>query len=384
MKKVLNGLILMGILFFASNCDEPTIEPEKSIPEISTTAVTDISQVSAVSGGTIVSNGNADITASGICWSTNAVPTIADNKTEDGTTSGSFASTMTGLDAETMYYVCAYATNSEGTGYGNILSFTTEELFLASTEAQNRTALLEDFTGVRCGYCPQGHIIANQLHDMYPDQFIAIAVHTGYYAQPASGWPNFTTPYGNILVNSARISGYPSGTMNRIKAADLGQSPQQSGGMAMSRNHWQGAAEAVMQMSAPVNIGAMATYNESTRELSVQVDLYYTADGGASNYINVALLQDKIMSRQSGAPDPSNYEQNHVLRDLLTGQWGNKNTETTAGTKYSKTYTYSVPTNYNGLGTEGGGAVVIDNLKVVVFVCESGKNVLNAVEVDVE
>ncbi len=94
-------------------------------PELTTAPVSGITQTTAECGGIITSDGGATVTARGVCWSTNPNPTVADNKTTDGTGAGSFASSITGLDANTPYYVRAYATNSVGTGYGNTQSFTT-------------------------------------------------------------------------------------------------------------------------------------------------------------------------------------------------------------------------------------------------------------------
>ena len=90
-----------------------------------TTAASSITKYAASAGGTITSNGGSVITVSGICWSTNATPTISDSKTTDGTTSGTFSGTITGLTAGTTYYVRAYATNAIGTSYGAAQSFTT-------------------------------------------------------------------------------------------------------------------------------------------------------------------------------------------------------------------------------------------------------------------
>jgi len=91
-----------------------------------TSAISTISRYGASSGGTITSNGGVPITASGVCWSsTSNTPTIGDTKTTDGQTSGTFTSTITGLTAGVTYYVRAYATNSVGTGYGAVQSFTT-------------------------------------------------------------------------------------------------------------------------------------------------------------------------------------------------------------------------------------------------------------------
>lgn len=94
-------------------------------PTLTTTAASSITKYAASEGGIITSNGGSTITASGICWSTTATPTISDFKTTDGTTSGTFTSSITGLTAGTIYYVRAYATNAIGTGYGAAQSFTT-------------------------------------------------------------------------------------------------------------------------------------------------------------------------------------------------------------------------------------------------------------------
>jgi hypothetical protein len=263
-----------------------------------------------------------------------------------------------------------------------------QETFMASTNPQNRAALLEDFTGVRCGFCPDGHVRANQAQEsLGKDKFIIIAVHGGSYAAPATGWANFTTPFGAALISQSSVTGYPAGTISRIEAEVLGVPPQKAGGLAMSRGSWSAAASAVNGLSAPVNIGSKATFNAETRELTVNVDLYYTADQLIdSNNINVAFLQSNLMSKQSGDPTPNDpYQQNHVLRHLITGQFGEAVATTrTKGTKYSKTYTYKVPADYNGTATEGGGAVKIDDCSIVVFVTKGKTEVLNAIELDIK
>jgi hypothetical protein len=95
------------------------------VPTIETVAITDISSKEASSGGTILSNGYLSITAKGIVWGTSANPTIAlATKTSQGTGDASFTSRLTLLTPSTLYYVRAYATNANGTGYGTQISFT--------------------------------------------------------------------------------------------------------------------------------------------------------------------------------------------------------------------------------------------------------------------
>jgi PKD repeat protein len=111
-------LLVSGIICFNS-CT-------KNLPIVTTTVASDITQTSATSGGNLTNNGGAEVTAHGVCWSTTEnPPTISSSKTSDGTGNGAFISNITGLLANTKYYLCAYATNSEGTGYGLVVNFTT-------------------------------------------------------------------------------------------------------------------------------------------------------------------------------------------------------------------------------------------------------------------
>ena len=94
-------------------------------PTVTTVAISDIDKTTATGGGNVTADGGANVTARGICWSTSQNPTISGSHTTDGTGTGSFTSAMTGLTANTTYYVRAYATNSVGTAYGEEVSFTT-------------------------------------------------------------------------------------------------------------------------------------------------------------------------------------------------------------------------------------------------------------------
>jgi hypothetical protein len=95
-----------------------------TIPQVTTTAVVNITATTATAGGTIVSDGGSKVTASGVCWSkTNPNPTLADDTIKTSTATGAFTGVMKNLNSVTNYYVRAYAINSEGTGYGNTVSF---------------------------------------------------------------------------------------------------------------------------------------------------------------------------------------------------------------------------------------------------------------------
>jgi len=133
-----NNTLLSGTIYyyrsFATNSygtgygDEKTFTTpqSQSIPTLTTVSISNLLYNSATSGGVIQSNGNSQISQTGVCWSTSPNPTIElSEKTSDGPNNTSFTSTLINLDPLETYYVRSYATNGIGTGYGNELSFTT-------------------------------------------------------------------------------------------------------------------------------------------------------------------------------------------------------------------------------------------------------------------
>jgi uncharacterized protein (TIGR02145 family) len=96
------------------------------VPTVITSTVTSIATTSASCGGSITADGGASVMARGVVWSTTTNPTIdLSTKTEDGIEIGTYTSALSGLVANTTYYVRAYATNRAGTGYGAEVSFAT-------------------------------------------------------------------------------------------------------------------------------------------------------------------------------------------------------------------------------------------------------------------
>lgn len=95
------------------------------LPKLNT-SLAEIKSTSAKSGGNIYYTGGQTITVRGVVWSTSPMPTIAlPTKTSDGSGSGSFSSDINGLLPNTTYYLRAYATTVNGTGYGFQVIFKT-------------------------------------------------------------------------------------------------------------------------------------------------------------------------------------------------------------------------------------------------------------------
>jgi hypothetical protein len=141
---------------YATNSIGTSYGPAKTFttlttPTVSATAtVTSITGTTATSGGDITDNGGATVTTSGLVWSTTTNPTIPSaTKTTDGTSTGIFTSSLTGLTPATTYYVRAFATNSVGTVYGPEVSFSTPNTAtLTSTTSSTITSYTAILGGV--------------------------------------------------------------------------------------------------------------------------------------------------------------------------------------------------------------------------------------------
>ena len=95
------------------------------LPKVSTASVSNVTETAVDCGGTVTANGYDAVTSRGVCWGTEPNPTVAGSHTYNGSGTGAFTCTLTGLAQGTTYYVRAYATNSMGTAYGAVRSFTT-------------------------------------------------------------------------------------------------------------------------------------------------------------------------------------------------------------------------------------------------------------------
>ena len=98
----------------------------KTVPIVTTNvSATTVASTSATVGGTVVNQGGSAVIDRGIVFSTSPNPTIANGKASAGTGTGAFTANLSGLQANTLYYAKAFATNSQGTSYGDEITFTT-------------------------------------------------------------------------------------------------------------------------------------------------------------------------------------------------------------------------------------------------------------------
>lgn len=229
-----------------------------------------------------------------------------------------------------------------------------------STDPQNRNAIIEEFTGRNCGYCPDGHVIANQIVHSNPGRVWAVNVHAGGYS-PTS-FPNLNCGVSTTICNGFQVTGFPAGVVNRSTAT------------AQGRGSWQSLTNQQLTQAAECNVAGQVVINPVTRLAKITVEVYYTANSAeATNYLTIYMLQDSIWGSQSGgSSNPEqyvngNYCHMHILRDAITADWGDEIAPTTAGTLITKEYVYEIPTS---IGSPNGVEVDIENIAFLAFVEE--------------
>ncbi len=256
-----------------------------------------------------------------------------------------------------------------------------------STTPENRNVVLEEFTGIYCGYCPDGHLRAQQLYDANPGDVVVVNVHTGGYANPDPGHPDFRTDFGSALGNQSGVCGYPAGTVNREYFSGYEQtnaSPPCTSSTAQGRGSWNITGGMVLSESSSVNVAGQADLDLSTRELTVVVEAYYTGNAvNATNKLTVAVLENNVEGPQSGSSqNPTqvlpngNYNHQHMLRHFMDGQWGTTISSTSTGSFFTQTYTWTVPTEHNGV------PIKLNDLEVAVYVAEGNEDIISGNEVD--
>lgn len=235
--------------------------------------------------------------------------------------------------------------------------------YSVSTTPENKKVLIEEFTGIKCGNCPDGHAIAKKLQLAKEGEVFVVAIHAGHYSEPSPDQADFRTEDGNTIHDFYGANSYPSGMVNRREYA---------GEFIVGRSYWGRIAKEANAEIAPVNLWMDLQYDDFFEELTVTIEGYWTEDAPVDEpMLSVALLQNNIQAYQAGSGVGDEYMHQHVLRDYLSDAFGDVITECKKGEYFTKTYQYALPEDYKGV------AVVPEQLEVLAFVTENESNILN-------
>ncbi|MEM0995691.1 MAG: Omp28-related outer membrane protein [Bacteroidota bacterium] len=258
-----------------------------------------------------------------------------------------------------------------------LLVLTSFALFgFAQAQFSIQKAVLEEYTGAWCGYCPDGAIILESVMQNNPN-VIAIAVHQGDDMQISSGADlvNFWSP------------GFPQATVNRD-------------GSLYSRGSWGAATSTATQGASSVTVAIDSlTYDNTTRQLDLQVKATFTGPETGDMRFNLVVIEDNVTGTgpgynqtnyynttanhpMQGAGNPIvGYVHSHVLRAHLDGPWGTAGlipSTVNFGTSVTQNYSYTVPAAWKE-----------EDVHVVAYISrfdgsgQSDRRILNGEEADI-
>lgn len=241
---------------------------------------------------------------------------------------------------------------------------------IVGTDVTKKNVLMEDFTGIHCTYCPDGHKIAARMHRNHPEQVYVLAIHTGNYASPGRDEPDFRTKEGGEVNDGFGITGYPAGIVNRTLYS------ASKSGLVINRSLWAPAAKEQIVQDASVNLAAEAQYDGNTKKLTVHVEGYYAkVDSTWTPRLTVVLAQDHLQGPQTGGQLGEDYIHNHVVRAYLNGAWGEELAAPVQGQYFEKTLVYDVPEYTTSAQTSIKTPVRPEDLRVVAYVTNGREDV---------
>jgi len=219
-----------------------------------------------------------------------------------------------------------------------------DEPYLENTNGQlSSNVVLIEFTGMKCIYCPQGHIAVEELKDLYGDKVQPIAIHAGDFAEPDVEFPaDFRTDAGNTLFNFIEPQGFPSGSVNSFTSDSV-----------VSPTAW--AAKVVQQGMQKPKVLLSITLSIVDSTINLEINTQSTGSLTGNYRLCAYLTEDKVIGKQKdGNITYDDYEHNHMLRAVFGDVWGK---DIIFGTNSESKFTMKLQENWNK-----------DNLKVVPFI----------------
>ena len=238
--------------------------------------------------------------------------------------------------------------NSGGLPIDTTGSDTTNYTSYSDTSLSIRKLLLEEFTGHACPNCPAAATIANQLKQTYGDTLILVGIHASGFANPNNPNSNYSTDFRTTAGNEYNtfwgvgVAGLPKGFVSRSKII--------SNNIIIPKDSWGSAISTLKNGSADAKLEIGLIYDSSTRTVTTFAKATALNQLNDSYKLMVYLTEDNIVDWQlDGSTHINNYNHRHVLRDAISGTWGEEliPAGTSAGTIRTKTYSnYVINSNW--------------------------------------
>lgn len=224
--------------------------------------------------------------------------------------------------------------------------------------------LLEEYTGFRCGNCPEATEIADELAKNYAGKVILLSIHAGGYAKPTSAHPyDFRTPIGEDLdaFFGMSIAGNPCAMINRIGFPSKTH--------ILREAQFETSILNALGKDNGIDLDIETSFIELTNQINVKAKIKYYKPGSASHYLCVFVAEDSVVQYQRDdrliPPDNNNYVHNNVLRAGITSTWGVELSQSNIpiGAAFTKEFNYSIPQGKEWRPSK---------LKIIAFIHDNG------------
>lgn len=194
---------------------------------------------------------------------------------------------------------------------GNTGTWYDSDLELPATQR----ALVEKYTGVRCVNCPSADVVINTALGKYGQALMAVAVHSGRFGEPLNSDPDLRTEAGTAWFDYFGVTAQPSAMVNRARSASAWD-------LFTPTSGFDDRIDAVINDPAKVAVKVLSRHNTG-RNYSADIYLDYKEDYTADQTLTLLVIEDSIFTTQrSQGEEYANYAQNHVLRQVVTNEWG--------------------------------------------------------------
>lgn len=271
-----------------------------------------------------------------------------------------------------------YRQNSGGGGNNSITDSLVQD-YNFDTLPDTRRVLLEEFTGIKCGFCPPAGKEALRLRAQYEDQVVFLQYHATGLAEPDDDGlytADYTTQWGDELVTDFDLPGTPIGLINRMGLDVNGRLDS-----TLGYTFWDFLLQdQVLALPNEAKLGVSAQMTEDTRTLTVDVFFEALTDLPPDQFLVVVITEDSLVSPQkwynNDPEDLENYVHRFVVRRNLTGNYGVPLSDgpIPEGTRLGQRLSTTIPQEWNA-----------DHLYVAAFISDNpSKDIRQAAETPVQ
>jgi hypothetical protein len=240
-----------------------------------------------------------------------------------------------------------------GFDFSNVVASDTTFIAPAVEAPQWRRVLIEEFTGVSCPPCPQGHIILKAIlaqHHNSAGNFDSVSVigiqSSGIpQAEPVHEAP-YASKHDNRTADGSEIYNSVYGTFGAIPRAGIDRI-RSNNVLSIAKDFWASTVTDRLKVPTAVNITLTSSYDAGTRQAIIKVHVAYTGRVDKKQNLNLAIIENDIIDAQKNDLEiDSLYQHEHVLRDMLTSATGSAMMGAVAskepGRVYERTFIYDV------------------------------------------